>query len=209
LQLLLVLVCIFESQIAPMDTLFSIDQQLFHFINDTLSNAFLDWLMPFWRDKKFWIPFYILGLIAIGKKFKTSTIYWVLFVALTVTLSDTLSSKIMKPTFERIRPCNTEQMIQEVRILVPCGKGYSFTSSHATNHFAVAVFVLFTLGYYFKKIGPFMLVWAATISLGQVYVGAHYPMDILIGGLLGSGIGYLVFLVYKRLPNYQLKESGI
>ncbi|MEY2950530.1 MAG: hypothetical protein RLZZ248_1731 [Bacteroidota bacterium] len=209
MQHLLVLVCIFKHQINLMQTIISIDQQLFHWINDALSNSFLDWLMPFWRDKKFWIPFYLLGLIAIAKKFKVSTIYWVLFVALTVGLSDTMSSKIMKPTFERIRPCNTENMKQEVRILVPCGKGFSFTSSHATNHFAVAVFVLFTLSSYYKKIGPIMLGWAATISLGQVYVGAHYPLDIFTGGLLGSGIGYLVFLIYKQLPRYQLNESTI
>lgn len=208
MQLLLVLVCIFVSQIILMDTLFSIDHQLFHFINNTISNVFLDWLMPFWRDKKFWIPFYIIGLITVVKKFKFSTLYWVLFVALTVGVSDTLSSKIMKPTFERVRPCNASDMSQEVRILVPCGKGFSFTSSHATNHFAVAVFVLLTLGTYYKHIGLLMLTWAATISLGQVYVGAHYPLDILTGGVLGTGIGYLVYYLYVQLPNYQLKDSA-
>lgn len=191
-----------------MESLISIDHQLFYFINDTLSNAFLDAVMPYWRDKKFWIPFYVLGLITIVKKFKFSSIYWVLFVALTVGISDTVSSKIMKPTFERVRPCNDEQMKKEARILVPCGKGFSFTSSHATNHFAVSVFVLLTLGAYYKYIGPLMLVWAATISYGQVYVGAHFPLDILTGGILGSGIGYLVNYLYRNLPNYHLKKSA-
>ena len=205
MKLLLGLVCIFGNQIIIMDTIISFDHLLFHFINDTLSNTFLDWVMPFWRDKKFWVPFYVLGLFTVVKKFKISAIYWALFVALTVGLSDTVSSKIMKPTFERVRPCNTKNMDQEIRILVPCGKGFSFTSSHATNHFAVAVFVLLTLSSYYKKISPFLLAWAATISLGQVYVGAHYPLDIFTGGLLGSGIGYFVFMIYNKLPSYQLK----
>ncbi len=186
-----------------MNVIENIDQQLFFFINHTLHVGFLDRFMPYWRSMYFWFPLYVFFIaylaINVGKK------GWILLLALalTVGISDTVSSKIIKKSIARARPCNDVNIKDKVKLLVPCGSGYSFTSSHATNHFAAAVFLFFT---FFKnnKIIKWILVgWAATIALGQVYVGVHYPFDVMCGALLGSSIGFLGSFLYEK---YVLKH---
>lgn len=175
-----------------MDHLLHLDHQLFFLINQEGQNAFLDWLMPWWREKTTWIPLYVLLLIVAW--LKTSPryfLYFALAVALTVGLADTLSSKVVKPSVERLRPCNDQQVRPAMTLRVHCGPGYSFPSSHATNHFAIGVFLYLTLGLYFRRWRWLFLLWAASISYGQVYVGVHYPVDVLGGALLGAAIGGL------------------
>ena len=113
-------------------------------------------------------------------------------------LADTTSSRLIKNTVKRVRPCNDENVKMHVKLLVPCGSGYSFTSSHAANHFAAAVFIIFTFLDNRKWLKWSLLVWAASISFGQVYVGVHYPLDVICGGLLGSGIGWLCAYLFQR-----------
>jgi undecaprenyl-diphosphatase len=103
----------------------------------------------------------------------------------------------VKPLVERSRPC-AEQSSIDVIAKVRCGSGYSFTSSHATNHFAIAIFFIFTLGRYIKYLSIGLIVWASLISLAQVYVGVHYPSDIFCGMLLGIAIGYFWSKVFNR-----------
>jgi len=83
-----------------------------------------------------------------------------------------------------------------VRLLVHCGRAYSFTSSHAANHFAIAVFISLTLGLLYSWIKWPLLLWAGSIAYGQVYVGVHYPLDVIVGSLVGIIIGYLVAKLY-------------
>jgi len=114
----------------------------------------------------------------------------VLFAVATVGMADVVSSKLVKPAVQRVRPCNDVGLKFEVRELVHCGGGYSFTSSHATNHFAIATFLYLVLGGLRKKwIRWALLAWAASIAYGQVYVGVHYPLDVITGAVLGSLIG--------------------
>ncbi len=100
---------------------------------------------------------------------------------------------------QRPRPCQNEALKEEVRLLVPCGSGYSFTSNHATNHFALAVFFAGTLGVFFKRWRWLLFLWAALVAYAQVYVGVHYPLDVAAGALLGMTIGSLVVLIWKRI----------
>jgi undecaprenyl-diphosphatase len=88
-----------------------------------------------------------------------------------------------------LRPCNEPEIKSEVTIIVDCGTGYSFPSSHATNHFGIAVFLIMMFYHRWKIILPLGIFWAASISFAQIYVGVHYPIDILTGSLLGSSIG--------------------
>ena len=131
----------------------------------------------------------------------------VLALALTVGIADTISSKVIKKSVQRLRPCNDTQINQQVKLLVRCGGGYSFTSSHATNHFAVALFLIGTLGRIFRRMKWPLLFWAATIALGQVYVGVHYPFDILVGGTIGSLIGIGVARLYQSFPKLALQNA--
>jgi membrane-associated phospholipid phosphatase len=183
-----------------MNTILELDQSLFHFINQDLANGVLDAIMPWWRDKKTWIPLYLILIAFSVIKYRLKGLFFVLAVILAASLADVVSSHVMKPAFERVRPCNDEAMAGEVRLLVGCGKAYSFTSSHATNHFAVATVIALTLGLLFPWLRWVAYGWAASIAFGQVYVGVHYPTDVLVGGLIGWIIGNIVAKIYLRFP---------
>ncbi|NRB64155.1 MAG: phosphatase PAP2 family protein [Saprospiraceae bacterium] len=182
-----------------MTTLLSLDESLFYFINTQLQNGVMDAIMPWWRDKETWFPLYIIILLFSVYRFKWKGLFFVLAIGLSTGLSDLASSKVMKPSFERLRPCNDPAMEEKVRLLVGCGKAYSFTSSHAANHFAIATFIVFTLGLIYPGLKWPFYFWAFSISLGQVYVGVHYPTDVIVGGLIGWTIGYLVAKAYLRV----------
>ena len=176
------------------------DISVFKWINSDLSNPVFDFMLPLLREPLFWMPLYIfiIGFVLLnyGK-----TAYWlIIFAILTVGTSDLVSSRVIKKSIKRLRPCNTEYL--EVNERVRCGSGYSFTSSHATNHFAVASFLIFTLGLRFKRIKPWLWIWAGSVSFAQVYVGVHFPLDILAGSLIGILIGYIwSILFFKYYPD--------
>lgn len=191
-----------------LENLLHMDYALFDFINQTLSNAFFDMIMPYVRNKKTWIPFYILGAIILVKfKGKTGLIV-ILGTLLAVGLADGISSHVLKPFFERTRPCLLPEFSNHVNLIVErCSGAYSFPSSHAANHFAIASFLSLVL-YKEAKICPIVLVlWASLICFAQVYVGVHFPSDVLGGALLGGLIGLLVAFLYKiahkRLASYK------
>ncbi len=168
------------------------DTWLFLKINTVWTNPFLDSIFPWWREANAWVPLYLFLIIFGMINFKKKVWYWLLFTAITLTLSDQLSSNLIKNWVQRPRPCRDEFLADKVRLLLNnCSGGYSFTSSHATNHFAFAVFIFITLQPFFKKWTYLFFVWAATICYGQVYVGVHYPLDVVCGAILGCGIGYL------------------
>jgi len=171
------------------------DEWLFSLCNGTWRADMLDEIAPIWRNKFFWIPLYVFILTIVAINFRSRFIPFLLFAVLTVSVADTLSSKIIKPLVKRERPCRNVDLVKPAVVLIGCGGGYSFTSSHATNHFAIACFFLLTIGGAFRYSKGLFLLWAASISYGQVYVGVHYPIDVIVGGLVGSiigiGIGYL------------------
>jgi len=117
---------------------------------------------------------------------------------LTVSIADITSSHIIKNQFQRIRPCNQIGFKETAHLLVPCGSGYSFTSSHATNHFAIALFLILTIGQLWKWIRVPLFLWACSIALAQVYVGVHYPTDVLVGGIIGTFISFVVVYVLRK-----------
>jgi len=182
-----------------MTELLQFDEWLFHVINNDWHNSFLDAVLPYWREKKFWIPFYVLLTAFIAWKFRWRVLPYLLAIAIAITIADTLSSRVFKPGFQRTRPCNDVELRDEVNLLVGCGQAYSFTSSHATNHFALAVFLSLTLGVFYPGIRWPLLFWAATIAFAQVYVGVHYPFDVIGGALLGALVGFLTAKAYLRL----------
>jgi membrane-associated phospholipid phosphatase len=181
-----------------LEQLLEMDQEIFFLINGDWHNPVLDAIMPYWRDKKFWIPLYVLLAAFSIYRFRLKGLYFILAVALTVGVADTMSSKVIKKSVKRVRPCNDIEIKPEVQLLAGCGSGYSFTSSHATNHFAVALFIALTLGTIYKWAKWPFIIWAASIAFGQVYVGVHYPLDVLMGAILGSFIGWAIASIYKR-----------
>lgn len=190
-----------------LETLTTFDQLLFSIINQELTHPWLDYLLPLWRTKTTWIPLYILLLLVIGKRYGSKIFFILLIIALTILLSDQISSQWIKKAVQRLRPCRDDEL-QGVRILIHCGGGYSFTSSHATNHFALVMqlFLLFR-NQWSKFYFVLLFIWAAIIGYAQIYVGVHYPIDVLSGSFLGCMIALaLAFLVSYIPPLKQCYE---
>ncbi|MCH8904331.1 MAG: phosphatase PAP2 family protein [Bacteroidetes bacterium] len=176
-----------------------IDQNIFLLINGELKNQFFDWIMPALRNKFLWFPLYAVLAGYLVMKFKKRAIIIIIIAGLTVVVGDQLSSSVIKPSFERLRPCNDPVFAESVNLEVNCGPGYSFPSSHATNHFALAVFIISILYRRMKCILIGGLLWAGSIAYSQVYVGVHYPADAAGGALLGSSIGLIFAFIYRKI----------
>ena len=183
-----------------MEWLQQIDASLFYLINSRWSNPVFDILLPIWREKWIWAPAYLFLIVFIWQNWKGQKgLVAILGLATVIGLSDFTSSTIIKKNVERIRPCNNPEMMAALIQRVDCGSGFSFTSSHAANHFAIAVYVTMLFGRLSRWICPAVLSWAFLVAFAQVYVGVHYPGDILAGGLLGAAIGWSVawYIKYK------------
>ncbi len=180
-----------------LEYLIQFDQNLFFLINQGLANPFFDWLLPLLRSMYFWAPLYLFLIVFLILNYRKYGWMAVGFTLLTFALTDFVSAGIFKQYFMRLRPCNDPDILMYVRNIVGCGSGYSFVSSHATNHFGIAVF----LGGFFQDkitwVKPVAILWAASISFAQIYVGVHYPLDILCGIILGILIGRFTFFSYN------------
>ncbi|MFA6276189.1 MAG: phosphatase PAP2 family protein [Pedobacter sp.] len=175
------------------------DTELFLKIHRGLSNEFFDWLMPLMRNRFFWAPLYLFIIVFCIKQYKKQGYYIICMLLVTFAMGDLIASRIIKPNVARIRPCNEVSLSNEIIHRVPCGSGYSFPSSHATNHFGIAVFLICLFYKRWKPILPLGLAWAFIISFAQIYVGVHYPIDTLAGALLGTCIGLFTCYLYKKL----------
>lgn len=178
------------------ETLVQLDRNWFIAINTGMQNAFWDAVCPFMRHQSNWYVLYAILLFISYKIWGKKAGWIVLGAGLLVLVSDQISANLIKNTVQRLRPCNEPTLVGMVNNIVGCGKGYSFISAHATNHFAIAVFFSMLFHNRFKYTYLIALSWAALIAFSQVYVGVHYPFDVicgaLLGALLGSSAGYII-----------------
>ncbi len=182
------------------DPIQHIDQQLFFLINRTWANQIFDLIFPPIRDQYFWIPLYILVAIFLVRNYRQKGFYLVLLLGFNFAVSDQMSSAVIKPWIQRERPCNNTMISDEVILRIDrCGVGKSFTSSHAANTFAFAMMLTLLLRKKFRWILPVSFSWAFMISYAQIYVGVHYPFDIIGGALLGIALATLLYMAAKKL----------
>ncbi len=181
------------------DRLKEIDRELFLFLN-SLHHPWLDQLMYYMSEKLFWIPVYLLFMFLIVRVHGMRTMLWsVLGVALVITLADRISVELFKNVFVRYRPSRNLEIGELIHIVNDYRGGlYGFVSSHAANFFGVATFIFMLLRKAYAKWAWLIFVWAALISYTRIYLGVHYPADILAGGLLGMLIGWVVYLLMNR-----------
>jgi len=179
------------------ETLLEYDTELFLFLNNLGSETW-DGFWLAYTNKVNWIPFYAILLYIMYKKFDKKTfIIIVLTVALMVLFTDQITN-VFKRGFERLRPCGEDSLTDVMRMVKAyCGK-YGFFSGHSSNSMAVAVFVGLTLKAYYKNLVFFMLFWSAVMAYSRVYIGAHYPLDIVCGMAFGAISGFMFF----KLKNY-------
>jgi undecaprenyl-diphosphatase len=148
-----------------------------------------------------WTPLFLLMFYVIYKKIGgKQTLYVLLFIAILITFTDQ-TTNLFKHTFQRLRPCNNPDINSIIRV-VQVRNSYSFFSGHAANTMAVATFLFLVLKRYFKYLG-FLFLWPLIFAYSRIYLGLHYPGDILTGYFFGALFGFLIYLVYRKLkPQY-------
>jgi undecaprenyl-diphosphatase len=189
-------------------------QELLHADYALMLKINRDWQIPFFdtvalfiRESTFWVPVYVFLVLLATINYGRRGFWWIATLLGLVALTDLLSSHVVKEILYRPRPCRDEFMAHQIRFLAKtCGMNGSFTSSHATNHFAIAMFLYQTLKTKSSWWGMAFL-WAGLISYAQVYVGVHYPADILGGALLGCTAGYLVARIFNNQTGFGLANE--
>ena len=178
------------------DQLISYDQQLFLFLNG-LQSLMFDFIMYWLSEKLIWVPLYAFILYHMLRENRSGFWLVVILIALLVTLTDQISVQVFKNVFHRLRPCHEPALEGLVRILNgQCGGKYGFVSSHACNTAGIAIFSGLMLKNRFKWFLPFMISWSVVVSYSRIYLGVHYPGDVLAGIMVGSTLGFAVYSLW-------------
>ncbi len=178
-----------------LDNIQNLDTQLFLYLN-SFHNSFFDAVMWQISSKTFWIPFYLMLIFFVLRKYKWYGILALVAVGILITLSDQISVQGFKNVFERLRPCHNPQIADIVHTVNnKCGGKYGFVSSHAANTFALAVFLSLVFRRFWA--GCLLIFWAALVSYSRIYLGVHYPGDILGGAILGAFIAVLIYWLFR------------
>ena len=179
------------------------DKSLFLKLNRDMTNPFFDTVFPFIRNSSFWVPLYMFVLVFMIHNFGKKGLVWCLVFICTVAITDVIGFQLLKENIDRLRPCEDPMFSDNVRLLLrKCSTTSSFVSNHAANHFGLATFAVFTFRDLFKKWIYLAYVWAFLIAYAQVYVGVHYPLDVLGGAVLGIIVGSLTAWGFRK------KEKG-
>ena len=172
-----------------------IDQQLFLFLNG-LHVPWLDEPMYYIGRKYTWVPFYFILSIFVFIKYRYRGLLVMLFVALLITLSDQMAN-VLKDSTMRFRPSRDPEIADLVHIVRDRRGGrFGFVSGHAANSFALAIFLIKLLRDRFKWIMPLMIFWACLKSYNRIYLGVHYPGDVIGGALLGILLALILYQLW-------------
>ncbi|MFV0564511.1 MAG: phosphatase PAP2 family protein [Flavobacteriaceae bacterium] len=183
------------------DQLLQYDTQLFLYLNN-LGSATWDWLWLAITARLTFVPLYGILLYLLYKKFGLkSLLVFVIVVALMITFTDQVTN-MFKRGFQRTRPCGEADLIDQMRfIAVRCGK-YGFFSGHSSNSMAAAIFAGLMLKPYYKNLIFILIAWSLIVAYSRVYVGVHYPLDLLCGLIFGAISGF----AFYKLAQYAIKR---
>ena len=178
-----------------------IDRSILYFINDTLSNQIFDLFFTTITNEHLWAIPVLIGLLALivrgGKRGKIAAV----LVLIAASATDATVVEIIKPAIGRLRPSHALE--DTINLLVPKGGRYGFVSAHAANIFAGTT----VLSYFYKQWKKPLLFLAFSVALSRVYVGVHYPGDVLFGGLFGYGMAWVMITLWIFLKMRELKRG--
>ena len=180
-----------------LDYLIQLDKEVFLALNGFMNSPLMDAFMWYVSKTMPWIPFYMIILLMIYKKIEFKTVTTLLFIALAVFLADRISVIGFKEVFERLRPSHNPEFENLIH-LVRNKKGgqFGFVSSHSSNVFAIAT--LASLIIRRRNFAYVLFAWATLVAYSRVYLGVHYPGDVLGGAILGAAIGGFVYWLHCK-----------
>ncbi len=179
-----------------------LDTEAFLWLN-SLHTDNIDNIMLWITGRNSWFPMYVFIIGIIVWKQKRKSIVIILTIILSVTISDQICSSVLKPLIHRFRPCHEPSIQHLVHLVGNCGGQFGFCSSHSANTFALITCLILLFGKQFIEI-KYLYVWAIIVSYSRVYVGVHYPLDVLAG----AGIGVLVSLFCYKIYHYYLSKTS-
>ncbi|SDS70551.1 undecaprenyl-diphosphatase [Formosa sp. Hel1_31_208] len=185
-----------------LDQLIQIDTDLFLYLNNLGSETW-DGFWMFYTTKFNWIPFYAVLAYLMYKRLNTKTfIFTLLVVALMITFTDQITNVFKKVLVMRLRPCHNEDIDGMFRLVKEyCGGRYGYFSGHASNSMSVAVFTSLMLRSKYKFLPFVMIIWAMAMGYSRIYIGVHYPLDVLSGMVFGALSGLLFYKLNSYLQN--------
>lgn len=180
------------------ETFVELDKELFSYLNN-LHTSWLDPVMYFLTHTLSWAPLFVYLLYLIVKHHGKNAWIFLFGITLTVILADQITSTLMKPYFARLRPTHDPSIRDTVHTVNDYfGGKYGFASSHAANTFGVAVLIFLLLRKHFRAAG-LIFIWAAFVSYTRIYLGVHFPGDIIAGAIVGGICGWLSYIVSVKL----------
>lgn len=190
-----------------MEALSTIDSDLFLFLNG-LHADWMDGVMVLITQMWVWLPLYLLLIYWTVKQYGKRCWWIFLALALVVLCSDQLSAHVCKPLFQRLRPCYNTDLQGLIHLPKGMAGGqYGFVSSHAANTFAIAAFLTAALRKNYKWMGIALYLWAFISSYSRIYIGYHYPGDILCGAVLGILVGLTLWKAFQLLVVKKIWKS--
>ncbi|MCS7075263.1 MAG: phosphatase PAP2 family protein [Bacteroidia bacterium] len=183
------------------------DKEVFIWLNSKYS-AFGDVLMYWISDKYIWTPLYVFFLVYLLEQYGKKGAWICIFVIMLIFMTDGTSNLLLKENIKRLRPCHALANVHTV--YDKCGGMYGFVSSHAANVFGLATYLTLWLRRDIPHFGKFAFLWATIIAYSRIYLGVHYPLDVICGAIVGILIGWLnyKFVQTNILPNFFLEKKN-